>query len=134
MSRNENILRYSLLAGAIYFACISIAHILGIKIPGLYIYYNIPSYQYQDIIISFLSFGWAAFFYSGSKNLATVKAIIVSAMVALIGLININVSIDFTEMSGKVSSTPYWLQTILLCFYTGWLIYFAFKAKKPTTN
>lgn len=129
MSKREIILKYSLLAGAIYFTSISAAHIFSLKIPGLFIYYNIPSHQYQDNIISFLAFGWGAFFYAGSQNLSIVKPILISAIVALLGLVNINISTNFNEIAGNVSVVPFWIQTILLCFYIGWLLYFSIKNK-----
>ena len=35
------------------------------KIPMLFVFYNIPSERYQDLIISFLSFGWSMLFAIG---------------------------------------------------------------------
>lgn len=75
---NKKILQYSLLAGAAYFLCIAIVHVAGIKVLGLFIYYNVNSYQYQDNIISFLVFGWAAFFYAGSGHTEIVKPVLLS--------------------------------------------------------
>jgi hypothetical protein len=43
MSKNVTTLRWLLLAGATYFLTISIAYMLSIKVPLLYIYYNVPS-------------------------------------------------------------------------------------------
>jgi len=126
---SAKILKYSLLAGALYFVVISIVHVLGIKVPGLFIYYNVPSHQYQDNIISFLAFGWAAFFYSGAHNPAIVKAILLAAVVALLGLANINLTTNFSEFSESISITRFWLQFVLLCFYIGWLALFSFKSQ-----
>ncbi|MCW8825933.1 MAG: hypothetical protein OQK78_05860 [Gammaproteobacteria bacterium] len=126
---SAKLLKYSLLAGALYFAAISVVHVLGVKIPGLFIYYNVPSHQYQDNIISFLAFGWAAFFYSGAHNLNIVKAILLAAVVALLGLANINISTNFSLLSEGISVTPFWLQFILLCFYIGWLALLSFKVQ-----
>lgn len=44
-----------LLAGAAYFLLVSLAHMTGFKLPGLFIYYSLPSYEYQDRIIGFLT-------------------------------------------------------------------------------
>lgn len=44
-----------LLAGAAYFLAVSSAHMTGFKLPGLFIYYSLPSYGYQDRIIGFLT-------------------------------------------------------------------------------
>jgi hypothetical protein len=62
---SHNLLSWSLLGGAIYFFLITIAHIFGIKTPILFIYFNVPSYIYQDMIIAFLSFGVGMFLYAG---------------------------------------------------------------------
>ena len=68
MSRDATILRWSLMAGAVYFGCIALAHAVGLKIPGLFIYFNVPSHLYQDHIIAFLAFGWATLFYVAADD------------------------------------------------------------------
>lgn len=123
---NETILKYALLAGAVYFCCVSIAHFTGTKIPGLFVYYNIPSYQYQDTIIAFLAFGWSAFLYAGSQQPEIIRPILLSALVALVGLIYNTVSTDFDAITGAATdSTPFWIQIFLLSCYAGWLWVFA---------
>jgi hypothetical protein len=62
MRRSEAILKYSLLAGSVYFSCMALAHYLGEKAPLLFVYYDVPSHHYQDLIISFCAAGYAAFF------------------------------------------------------------------------
>jgi hypothetical protein len=52
MNKSTAILKWLLLAGAVYFLAIAIVHML-------FVYYDLPSYGYQDRIISFLSFGWS---------------------------------------------------------------------------
>jgi len=37
-------LRLLLYAGAAYFLGVAVVHSLGIKIPGLFVYFNVPSY------------------------------------------------------------------------------------------
>lgn len=130
MNKNEIILKYSILAGALYFLCISLFHLLGVKVPGLFIYYNIPSLQYQDKIISFLSFGWTLFFYSAAKNKTIVPFVLVAGVFALLGLVNINFSTDFNSLVSGITTTPFWIQTILLFFYVTWLIIFYIKSSK----
>lgn len=123
------ILKYSFLAGAAYFFFISIFHILGIKIPGFFIYYDIPSYPYQDKIISFLAFGWALFFYSASKIKEVIPFVLVSCFVALLSLANINSSTDFYALSNSANSTPFWIQTAILLVYVSWLTVFYLREK-----
>jgi hypothetical protein len=94
VSTNFKILKWSLLAGALYFFSVSVVHMLGIKVPVLFIYFNVPSYAYQDRIISFLAFGWSVFLFTAftdpQKNSALVKAILVAGAGALIGVSIIN--------------------------------------------
>jgi hypothetical protein len=83
---------------AVYFIAVSIAHQLGFKIPVLFVFYDIPSEKYQDLIISFLSFGWAMLFGVGflDKELKTrIQApILVSGAVAICGLIRARMEIQ----------------------------------------
>ncbi len=44
MHRNRQILKWSLLAGSFYFFGVSAAHMLGFKVPGLFVYFNVPSH------------------------------------------------------------------------------------------
>lgn len=129
----NKILKYSLFAGSIYFFCISLFHLSGIKVPGFFIYYNIPSLQYQDKIISFLAFGWAAFFYSVSKNISLVPFVLLSCFVALLGLANINLSTDFESILNGATTTPFWIQTLMLVVYVTWLTVFYIVSIKNKT-
>ena len=56
MTKDAAILQWSLRAGAGYFTAIALAHTVGAKVPGLFIYFSAPSYSYQDYIIAFLAF------------------------------------------------------------------------------
>ncbi len=47
----------SLRAGAVYFACVALAHTAGVKIPGLFIYHDVPPHIDQEQIIAFLAPG-----------------------------------------------------------------------------
>ena len=125
MNGSHQILKYSLLAGSAYFLCIALAHLIGLKIPGLYIYFNVPSLAYQDRIISFLAFGWSMFFYAGARHPAVVRLVLIASAVALAGLVNINLAGEFG--SAAVEATPFWVQTALLGGYVGWLAVFAVR-------
>ena len=134
MSKDANILRWSLIAGAIYFGCIALAHTIGLKIPGLFIYFNVPSHPYQDHIIAFLAFGWSSFFYVASvdpvNHSLPVKAIMLSSAVAICGLSGINTFSDFASLSPSINVKPFWVQTILLLGYLIWLFVF-YQRSRP---
>jgi hypothetical protein len=84
MSKSVSVLKWLLLIGALYFLGVAIAHMLRIKVPLLFIYFDLPSYGYQDRIISFFSFGWSMFMFVASldpvKNRESVKAIIIATV------------------------------------------------------
>ncbi len=126
---NHRPLQLLLYAGAAYFCAIAIAHTLGFKVPGLFIYYNVPSHGYQDGIIAFLSFGWAAFFYSCAvgvmESLRQIRALLAACVMALIGLASINLFSDL----GNIDTAPFWWQWGLLLVYVGMLIVAYIKTK-----
>lgn len=139
IKKPHTFLRWSLLGGAIYFMLIAIAHVFGIKIPLLFIYYNLPSYIYQDIIIAFLAFGWGMFFYSGYKSssenqLVNVKYIIIAGYCSILGLIYINSSTNFTALMVKAKASHFWVETILLFLYPVWLTILYWFANKKTID
>lgn len=109
--------------GAFYFALIAVVHLFGLKIPGFYIYYNVASYQYQDNIISFLVFGWAIFYFTAANNFDIVKPLLIASLFALLGLININFSVDFSAIDKSISTFPFWIQTGLLGIYIAFLFF-----------
>ena len=125
MNGSHQILKHSLLVGSAYFLSIALAHLIGLKIPGLYIYFNVPSLAYQDRIISFLAFGWSMFFYAGARHPAVVRLVLIASVVALAGLVNINLTGEFGSVT--VEATPFWVQTALLGGYVGWLAVFAMR-------
>ena len=47
------LLQWSLLACTAYFLAMSTAHFIGFKVPVLFVYWDVPSNHYQDMIISF---------------------------------------------------------------------------------
>ncbi len=123
------ILRYSLIAGAVYFFCISMVHFFGIKVPGLFIYYDIPSYGYQDRIVSLLAFGWFLFFMLGSilvkKGEVKYAGVNVMAGVfALVTLIVINSSPGLKLLATMESIRNYWIEVTILAVYLSWLLVF----------
>lgn len=134
MGRNTLILKWLLLAGALYFLAVSIAHMLAIKVPLLFVYYNVPSHAYQDRIISFLSFGWAIFLFTASldplKNRDLVKAILIAGIGAIFGLHVINTVTDFHALSPDIHPRVFRLESLGLSVYVAALIIFYFLSKK----
>ena len=130
IKNSHRLLSWSLLGGAIYFFLITIAHLFGFKIPILFIYFNVPSYIYQDNIIAFLSFGFGMFLYAGYKNvkrneILITKYIIIAGLGIVLGLININAFSDFNSFENEFSVTikvsHFWSETIIVLIYVGWL-------------
>lgn len=119
------LLKFTLWALAGYFFLISLAHITGIKLPLLFVYFDVPSTVYQDRIISFFAFGWAVFIATAAKNpevnLKLVRALIISAIGALGVLSFINISTDFASYSSEIAVWKFWAQTALLAAITVWL-------------
>jgi len=134
MKKKSAILKLSLLSGAIYFFLVSTAHLSGLKIPGLYIYFDIPSYPYQDNIVAFLTLGWSIFFYTAFtdvvKNIALVKAILIAGAAAIIVLSIINIKTDFQLLNRNADINIIWLEIFILFVYWLWLVVFYFRHKK----
>ena len=130
IKNSHKLLSWSLLGGAIYFFLITIAHIFGIKIPFLFIYYNVPSYIYQDMIIAFLSFGFGMFLYAGYSSakrneILIVKYILIAGLGAIIGPININAFTNFTyfenEFSLTIKVSHFWSELSAVVIYVIWI-------------
>lgn len=133
MILNYKALKYSFLFGAIYFALVSIVHMVGYKIPVLFVYFNVPSYAYQDRIISFLAFGWAVFMFSGflnPKNKELIRTILIAGCGAIVGLATINLLTDFEGLSSEINIVYFWLETLGLFIYVLWLLYLYFQILK----
>jgi hypothetical protein len=134
MRKNVAILKLLLLAGAVYFSAVAIVHMFGIRIPMLFVYYNVPSYGYQDRIISFLAFGWSVFLFTASidpmRNSMVVKAILLAGLAAVLGLNVINRITDFQALSPDIDPAVFRVETLALSAYEAALIAFYFLAKK----
>jgi len=140
MKSPEITLKWSLFGGSIYFLLVAITHFSGIKIPGLYIYFDIPSYAYQDRIIALLSFGWCMFMYSGyqlvrSGHTKPVRYILLAGILAIISLLFINNSSEISQIATAKSRWLYMLEAILLFMYTLWLVILYVRCRKyPTAS
>ncbi len=130
IKNSHKLLSWSLLGGAIYFFLITIAHLFGIKIPILFIYFNVPSYIYQDMIIAFLSFAFGMFLFAGyasvkRNQILITKYIIIAGFGAILGLININAFTDFTyfenEFSLTIKVSHFWSEAVIVVIYILWI-------------
>lgn len=134
MRKNAATLKLLLLAGAVYFFAVAIAHMFGIKIPMLFVYYNVPSYEYQDRIIAFLAFGWSVFLFTASidpmRNSIVVKAVLTAGLAAVLGLNVINRITNFQTLSPNIDPAVFRVETLVLSAYEAVLIVFYFLAKK----
>lgn len=128
-------LKWSLLAGAVYFLAVSWAHFFEFKVPFLYVYYDLPSEVYQDKIIAFMTFGWAMFFvagYSSAKrmSLRSVRYIVMAGAGAVAGLCLINLYTDFERLRPDARPFSYWVQTATLAAFVMWIAVLYLLAKR----
>ena len=134
MSKHTAVLQRLLAGGAVYFLGVSAAHMAGIKIPLLFIYFSIPSYAYQDKIISFLSFGWSLFLFTAArdpvKHRDLVRAVLIAGVVALFGLQVINSVTDFRSLAPDAHPAVFRMESLGLSVYVGALIIFYYLSKK----
>ncbi len=109
-----------------------------LKVPILFIYFNVPSYAYQDRIISLLSFGWAVFFFTAftdpQKNSALVKAILIAGAGAIFGLSLINITAGFQTLDPAVNTAVFWLEAAGLFAYWLWLVVFYFLSNNQQAD
>jgi hypothetical protein len=119
------LLTWSLMALAFYFALVALAHMSGVKFPLLFVYFNVSSHAYQDKIISFMTFGWAIFFFTTARDplrhLQFVRAAIFAGACAVAALAYINLTTDFAALSKNIKTWPFWLETLLLALIVAWL-------------
>jgi hypothetical protein len=136
MKSSRLILQALLIAGAVYFFAVGVVHFLGQKVPGLYIYFNVESFSYQDKIISLLAIGWSAFYALGFfmvawKKVPYIILHIASGAFAIIALITINAGNDLSLLGLFQDKTPYWIAVILLSIYLiALLVFYLLSLKK----
>jgi hypothetical protein len=138
MGTRTTALKWLLLGGAVYFLGVSVAHMTGVKVPLLFVYFSLPSHAYQDRIISFLSFGWSVFLFTASrdpaKNRALVKAILIAGLAAVFGLNVINSVTDFHALSPAVNPAVFRMETFGLSMYVGALVIFTYLSKQENMS
>ena len=112
------LLKWSFRAGAVYFLCVSAAHWAGAKIPGLFIYYSIPSHTYQDRGIGTLALGWAALLIAESRQFSIVTTVLAAG---LAGFSLINLSGEMRALASPHDLMAFWVEIIVLALYVGWV-------------
>lgn len=124
LDMSSRILNASLWAGVAYFCCMALAHFFGLKVPLLFVYYDVPFHAYQDKIISFAVVAYVCLFASAARERAVVPAALVALAVTVLGLSAVNVSDALASVLGGRSTQAYWLQTGLIAVYLVWLVVF----------
>jgi len=129
---HKQILKFLLYAGALYFFGVAAVHSIGLKIPGLFVYFNVPSYAYQDRIISFLAFGWSMFFYLTAKKADSdkIKIILTIGFTAILALLLNTLITDFYEFGADIQKRPFLMITAGLFIYWLLLLFFSRKLLK----
>jgi hypothetical protein len=120
--KNGALLRYSLLAGCVYFVLMSIAHFFGIKVPVLFVYYDVPYYAYQDMVISFAVLAYVGLFYLASKSRENVPVALLVLALTVGGLSLVNMSAELKLLTLLKPRDPYWIQTAIIGVYWLYLV------------
>ena len=134
-ARPQAVLQWSLRAGSVYFCLVAVTHMLGVKVPILYIYPTLPSYAYQDRLIAILSLGWAMVFSAAARDVERheeiIRALLATGLGALAGLWTINVTMDLRALPAS-DVRAIWLGFAGFVCYLAWLIgwYWQSKARR----
>lgn len=127
---HRSLLKFLLLAGFVYFFSMAAAHMIGWKAPGLFIYFDIPSYAYQDRIISVLAMGWSLFFLQAGlnpkRNTHTIRTLLTAGLLALIGLSINTLTTNFALLNPSADQALIWIQIAVLFVYL-LLLMFSYK-------
>ena len=120
MTGKRNQLSFLLLAGCAYFALVGLAHTFGIHIPGIYVFFDVPSLKFQDQIIGLLAFGWATWLWdvasrARKRELRTLRPILAAGWISVVLLAK---TAAFTELAGGSSERwVYFLPVLALICY-----------------
>lgn len=103
--------------GALYFSLAGAAHLLGFKLPLLFIYYDLPSTAYQDRIIGALLMGWSLWFWRESQSGGPSRALLSAGGLALAALAWNTLNLPPIEGDQGGGTLHYWGQLLLLGMY-----------------
>lgn len=110
----------ALAAGAVYFFLVALVHTMGWHVPGLFIFFDVPSQAFQDQIIGLLAFGWALWLAESARRCrrdphASITPLLVAGAVAIVALARI---VLLTPLPTSTPSTGwYWVQIGVLAAY-----------------
>ena len=113
----------------------STAHFIGFKVPVLFVYWDVPSNHYQDMIISFCAFTYATLSFAAYRHRVAVPALLVALVGTVLGLSAVNSSAALAQMIDGGTTTAYWLQTGMIAGLLIWLVvlYRLSRANVPAT-
>ncbi|GAA4418722.1 hypothetical protein [Acidovorax lacteus] len=114
---SSKLLTLALWAGVAYFCAMATAHFFGLKVPLLFVYYDVPYHAYQDKIISFAVVAYACLFASAARIPDVVPAALVALGVTVLGLSAVNASDALATVLDGRSTLVYWAQTGLIAVY-----------------
>lgn len=115
-------LTLALWAGVAYFCAMATAHFFGLKVPLLFVYYDVPYHAYQDKIISLAVVAYVCLFVSAARIPEVVPAALVALGVTVLGLSAVNVSDALAAVLDGRSTAVYWAQTGLIALYASILL------------
>ena len=121
------LLSLALVPGAAYFFLVAAAHTVGWHLPGAYVFFDIPSTEFQDRIIGLLAFGWGVQFLDAARRCrkdprASITGLLVSGGVALVALSRIAATTDFRASVPEPQAGWYWVQIGGLAVYLAALL------------
>ena len=119
---SSKLLTLALWAGVAYFCAMATAHFFGLKVPLLFVYYDVPYHAYQDKIISFAVVAYVCLFASAARIPEVVPAALVALGVTVLGLSAVNVSDALASVLDGRSTAMYWAQTGLIAVYAAILL------------
>src|SRR3546814_6444143 len=119
----ELLLHGSLIACVVYFTSMCAAHFAGFKVPILFVYWNVPSHHYQDMIISFCALTYAILFAGAAMIRDAVPIALVALAATVLGLSAVNLSADLRKQINGGSTAAYWAQTGMIAALFVWLVF-----------
>lgn len=119
----------ALLGGAVYLFLVSAAHFFQIKVPVLFIYFDVPSNVYQDRIIAAVSFALAVFLLGCFRTRESSPGMIRYALRAGTGLALILAANNALAEDALRLNPVYWGGIAFVCVYVA-LPHYAFRSSR----
>lgn len=129
---SRSLLSLALWAGVAYFCCMAAAHFFGLKVPLLFVYWDVPFHAYQDKIIAFAVVAYVCLFANAAIHREAVPFALAALGVTVLGLASVNLSSALAEVLDGRSTLAYWIQTGLIVAY--FLLLVGLSARHDTTT